>query len=133
MADLTDDPVLPVVYSGIPTEQLPNGWFPEFTSNTYRVVATPLQETFDRRVLNQLAVPSAEDPVLDEASVLALLRSNGGEDAYLVQVLRPDALSIGQRVGTVSLRIPVLDRQPDPADEKWRIFDLVLEVRRVSA
>ena len=132
LEELMPDPSLPVVYSGLPTPELPDGWFPEFTANTYRVVATPLEETFDRPVLNRLPAPSSEDPVLGEAAVNALLAEAGVDRAYLVQVVRPGAPELGTPVGTVTLRIPVLDRQPDPDDERWRIFELPVEVREVS-
>lgn len=143
---LTSSPVaLPIVWDGLRPDQLPPGWAEvELSASTYRVVASPLQETFGRVVLNQIASGLDPDPeVAGDEGVAALLREGGAERAYVVSVRtpgravpasaggRPDLVTSAD-VGSLDLRIPVLPREVDPDDEAWVELVLTLDVTLVE-
>ena len=135
--DLLTDPDLPLVYSGLGNQELTaHEWF---HTNTYRVFATPLEELFGRRILDPLAGGLDGDPVLSERDVAALLAP--GERAYLLNARWADGgsrLVAGTHVlrsspvGSLTFTVPVLDRQPDPDDERWRVHEVTLDVTLVD-
>lgn len=130
--EVLEDRDLPIVYSGLAPEQLPPAWF---TWNTYRVLATPLEESFGRELLVSIPAANAPDPVLSDPEVDRVLARARVSRAYLLRVRPPGAdapAGEGRRVGTVRVRIPVYDRQPDPDDEQWRVFELVVDVSEVT-
>ena len=135
--DLLTDPDLPVVYSGLGNQELTaHHWF---HTNTFRVFATPLEEMFGRTILDPLAGGLDGDPVLTERDVAALLEP--GERAYLLSarwagggsrlVAGTDVLR-SEPVGSYTFTVPVLDRQPDPDDERWRVHEVTVDVTVVD-
>ena len=134
---------LPVVYSGLDPAELPDGWL---HTNTFRVFALPLQQSFGRQVLNIGGVePFAADPRPTEAEVAELMRRRGVDEAVLVMASPPPpaggGVSLVSRsraglehrwLGALSVQIPLLPRRLDPADETWRQLTMDLDVWRVT-
>lgn len=132
---------VPVIYAGLASEDLPEGWL---HTNTYRVFALPLQQSFGRAVLNIDGVePFAPDPRPSDAEVAAMLRRSGAGEAVLVAASGGTGDGGGgmatqsapalrrQRLGSLTMEIPLLPRRLDPAEEAWRDLTMDLDVWRV--
>lgn len=134
---LLPDPDLPLVYSGLGGPELGSRQW--FHTNTFRVFATPLVELYGRRLLNAPASGLDGDPIVDARDVAGLL--DPGQRAYLLRARWADGrppspgTAEGLRssdVGSFTFTVPVLDRQPDPADERWRVHRVTIDVMLVQ-
>ncbi|CAN5727435.1 hypothetical protein BH24ACT2_BH24ACT2_09450 [soil metagenome] len=137
--ELAAPAALPVIYSGVAGEDLPDGWL---HTNTYRVFALPLQQSFGRYVLNIAGVhPFAPDPRPSEADVARMLRTSGTTEAILIEASAPpapgDETELAtraaptverRRLGSMTMEIPLLPRRLDPSDEAWRELAMDLDV-----
>lgn len=126
---------LPVVYDGL--DVLPEGWF---WDNSARVLADPLHQTFQRRVLNPVEALD-DDPRPDADDVVDLLESAGTSEAYVLQVsatadwrsLDDEALDT-EVAGDLVLRFERLGGVSSlpPEDQAWIVSELHIRVVRVS-
>lgn len=132
---LMDEP-LPIVYDGLGKER-PEGWF---WSNSGRVIADPLVQTFGRQVLNP-PPPTGADPRPTAPEVAGMLGDLGVSDGYVLQA-SPDGqwpdltgrqLDV-EVVGEQTIRFERLDGRSRlrPEAQAWVISDLHLRVLRVS-
>jgi hypothetical protein len=125
---------LPVVYAGVdPDEDL------VLHTNTYRLFALPLAETFGARVVNIAGLhPYGPDPRPSAEEVAALLRERGIERAVLVTVDDPGepvplaggALAT-RRLDRVDIEIPILDRPVGREPDGWTDVRVRLTVHEV--
>lgn len=135
VVELMPEP-LPVVYDGL--DELPEGWF---WANSARVLADPLNQTFQRRVLNPVEALD-DDPRPDVDEVVELLEDTGTSEAYVLQVSATDdwrpldheALD-AEVTGDLVLRIERLGGVSalPPEDQTWIVSELHVRVVRVSA
>jgi hypothetical protein len=134
--DALMDEALPIVYDGLRAER-PEGWF---WSNSGRVIADPLVQTFGRKVLNPAPATGA-DPQPTAPEVAGMLHELGVSDGYVLQA-SPDGqwpdlpgrqLDV-EVVGEQTIRFERLDGRSRlrPEAQAWVISDLHLRVLRVS-
>jgi hypothetical protein len=110
----------PIVFSGVDFRSMTG---PVSHPNSFRLFATPLTETFGRRVLNIAHLTSYRGdprPTVEEAR--ALLRQHGYSSGAFVQVLeRGESPMPGLQVdGTVDVTIPMLNRPIWHQPTHWR-------------
>lgn len=128
-------PRSPIVFSGFETP--PEGWF---FPNTFRALATPLNRTFDRRVVNLPTDPFASDPRPAPGEIVELLSEAarpGVVDGYVLTARvadtgEPDPLDGYELVAREPLEVWIISRRVDPDEEAFRSVELVLEVYRVE-
>lgn len=127
---------LPIVYDGLGVK--PEGYF---WSNSSRVLADPLTQTFEHRVLN-LVGAVAPDPKPSDEEIRALLADVGSTDGYVLQVTGPDGFrDVGgpeldaQVVGELTLTFERLNGRSElaPEDQRWIHTDVHVRVLRVRA
>lgn len=140
-------------FVGIAGEEVPGA---VCHGNTHRIVASPLETTFDRPLLDGELAPLAPDPQPHELDLAAVMADDGLTVASLVQVVAEGAAPMPvdtagvevSLVGSHPLVIPLLDRplavhrETDPLNDcnvrrqgepRWRearFTVLVLEVAR---
>ena len=129
---------LPIVYVGIDRGDVPAELY---HSNTFRLFAIPLAQTFGRRVLNVDLHPYAHDPQPTIAQAARLLEAAGYERGAVIEVVSPRSTTFDAGVappgvtvttlGTVDVEIPMLDRPRWREPDGWRIVRLELAVREV--
>lgn len=126
---------LPVVYHGL--DDRPEGWF---WNNSSRVIADPLTQTFERRVLNP-AGAAGPDPRPEDDEIGSLLRDADLSDGYVLQVsASPSWREVGgsgleaEVVGERTIRFERLDGRSRvrPEHQQWVLSDLHVRVVRVS-
>lgn len=131
---------LTIVYSGIDRADMPEAIY---HSNTFRLFALPLAETFGRRVLNIQLHPYAHDPQPTIGEVAAILAKAGLHRGALIEVLAPRSTPVQSEqagaagvkvrtIGIVDVEIPMLDRPIGHQPKAWRIVHFTLAVRSVS-
>jgi hypothetical protein len=117
-----------VVYSGSKTR--PAEWF---YPNTYRALALPLRQSFDRTVYGIPHSAIAPDQVFTPRAARSVLRENGASSGYLVQ-LRPEGAGRiadddhTRWVGSVDYTVPLLEQHPVPPAAPWTFPRLLLDV-----
>ena len=134
---LLTDPDLPVIYSGLGGQELTaHHWF---HTNTFRVFATPLEELFGRRILDPLAGGPRRGPGAHRAGRGRAPGARGaGLSAQRPLGRRRQPARVRHRrpalapVGSFTFTVPVLDRQPDPDDERWRVHQVTVDVTLVE-
>lgn len=118
----------PIVYSGL--SKMPPGWF---FGDTWRVFASPLEESFHRKMV---AIPrrlDAKEPVFDPAGARAALAKAGFSDGYLL-ALRPAGSSAypndahTKLVRSIDYKIPIIGRKLKPSSEKFHTVDVTLDL-----
>jgi hypothetical protein len=118
---------LPIVFRGLPRNEMPPAMY---HSNTFRMFATPLAQTFGRDVLNIGGLhPYAHDPRPTTADARRLLRVRGAEHGALVEVVRPGR---NPHPRDVVVTIPMLDSPVDGPPDGWTFVVLRLRVRTID-
>ena len=138
VAELTPDSSVPIVFSGLPREQVP----PElYHPNTHRVIGLPLHQTFGRTFLNIGVAPYARDPRPTVDEIARALVERGIPTAYLLQIgagtdvpapVDGGSLLAVASVGRAVVDIPMLDRPVDGSPSRWRDARLNVVVSTVA-